>query len=192
MLENFEEEINLENFHTLSKSTKWIIFNERFDIIERIVKEQISPKRYAHSKSVAQVCVSLAKKWHFDEKLAYQAGILHDCTKSLSKEEHLAYLNYYGPSKVDNPEPILHSYSAVYFIKEKFNYYNKDVLNAIYHHTDGQSNATLAKILYIADKREPLRGLDPYLLNLAYEDLTLAFNLLKEDVKEYVKNNHGK
>lgn len=192
MLENFEQDINVDNFHLLTKSTKHIIFNERFDIVERIVSELITPKRFAHSQSVARVCVSLAKRWHYDEKLAYQAGILHDVTKSLSKEEHLAYLNIYDPDKVNDPEPILHSYSAKYFIKEKFNYYNTDVLNAIYHHTDGESNAVLAKILYIADKREPLRKLDPTLLNLAYEDLTLAFKLLKEDVKEYVNKNHGK
>lgn len=192
MLNTFEEDINIDNFHRLSKGTKNIIFNEHFDIVERIVSEQITAKRFEHSKSVANVCKSLAKRWHIDENAAYQAGILHDITKSLSKEEHLTILKYYDPLKMNEPEPILHSYTAKYFIKEKFNYYNEDVLNAIYHHTDGECNGVLAKILYIADKREPLRNLDPYLLNLAYEDLTLAFKLLKEDVKEYVRKHNGK
>ena len=88
------------------------------------------------------------------------------------------------------PEPILHSYSAKYFIKEKLNYYDDEVLEAIYHHTDGLSNGKLSKILYIADKREPLRGLDPHILNLAYTDLNKAFIELKEDVKEYLANRN--
>ena len=114
----------------------------------------------------------------------------NDKNKSLSKEEHLDYLRYYDQDKMECPEPILHSYSAKYFIKEKLNYYDDEVLEAIYHHTDGLSNGKLSKILYIADKREPLRGLDPHILNLAYTDLNKAFIELKEDVKEYLANRN--
>lgn len=190
MINTFEEDITLDNFHLLSKSAKHIIFDKHIDIIERLAASMTSQKRFAHSQSVANVCKDLAKRWHVNEDKAYLAGILHDITKSFTLEEHLNYLKYYDLSKVDEVEPILHSYSAKYFIKEKFNYYDNEVLNAIYHHTDGESNAKLAMILYIADKREPLRNLDPKLLNLAYEDLGLAFRLLKEDVKEYIKNKN--
>ena len=190
MINTFEEDITLDNFHLLSKSTKKIIFDKHMYIIEKLAASMTSKKRFAHSKSVANVCKDLAKRWGVDENKAYLAGILHDITKSFTLDEHLNYLNYYDKTKVNEVEPILHSYSAKYFIKEKFNYYDNEVLNAIYHHTDGESNAKMAMILYIADKREPLRNLDPKLLNLAYEDLSLAFRLLKEDVKEYIKNKN--
>ena len=190
MLKEFEEQITIDNFHQLSKSVKNIIFKERIDIIERIVSSLITKKRFEHSLSVARVSKDLALANHYDPQKAYLAGILHDITKSLSKEEHLDYLRYYDQDKMECPEPILHSYSAKYFIKEELNYYDDEVLEAIYHHTDGLSNGKLSKILYIADKREPLRGLDPHILNLAYTDLNKAFIELKEDVKEYLANRN--
>lgn len=190
MLNEFENTITVENFHNLTKRTKNIIFNERVDIIENLVKSMISEKRFEHSLSVAKTARSLAKSSHYDPERAYLAGILHDVTKSLSLDEHLEYLRHYDLSKISEPEPVLHSYSAKYFITEKFNLYDGDILEAIYHHTDGLSSSKLSKIIYIADKREPLRNLDPYILNLAYTDLDRAFKELKEDVKEYLKNKH--
>lgn len=190
MFIEFEENINIDNFHKLSKSVKTIIFSERTDILERIVSSMITKKRFEHSLSVARVSKELAIAHNYDGDKAYLAGILHDITKSLTKDQHLSYLKYYDPDKTGCPEPVLHSYSAKYFIKEKLNYYDDEVLEAIYHHTDGLSNGKLAKILYIADKREPLRGLDPYILNLAYQDLNRAFIELKEDVKEYLSNRN--
>ena len=185
-----EENISIDNFHLLSKNCKKLIFDEHLDIIERLIKTMMSEKRFEHSLSVAKTARKLAIANHLDPKEAYIAGILHDVTKYFSLEEHLAYLNYYDKDKCDVLEPILHSYSAVYFIKEKFNYYNKNVLNAIYHHTDAKSHSKLAMILYIADKREPLRGIDDDILATAYIDLDKAFWMMKEDVKEYIKKKH--
>lgn len=183
--------LTIDNFHKLTKKEKKEIFKHHDETIEKLVASLISHKRFEHSLSVAKVAMSLAKKHHLDVHKAYLAGILHDITKDLSYDEHLSYLKYYDPDKCDEPRPILHSYSAKYFIKEKFNYYDKEVLNAVYHHTDGESKAKLAMIIYIADKREPLRKLDDNLLEMAYDDLYKAFALLKEDVKEFVKSKNG-
>lgn len=185
-----EENITIDNFHLLSKACKKIIFEEHIDIIERLVATMMNEKRFKHSISVANTCKALALANHYDPKKAYIAGVLHDVTKFLNHDEQMQILKYYDPDKCDKAEPILHSYSAPYFIKNKFNYYDADVLNAIYHHTDGESNSKLAKILYIADKREPLRAIDDNLLDLAFIDLDKAFILLKEDVKEYIKKKH--
>ena len=185
-----EENITIDNFHLLTKSTKKLIFAEHLDIIEKLVQGMMNEKRFKHSLSVAKVCYDLAKAHHLNAHDAYIAGILHDVTKFLNHDEQMHYLEYYDSAKCNCPEPILHSYSAVYFIKNKFNYYNSDVLNAIYHHTDGESNSRLAMILYIADKREPLRGIDDHILAEAFIDLDEAFKDLKEDVKEYIKKKH--
>lgn len=181
--------IDINDFHKLSKSEKRLIFTSRVDIVEDLVKSMMSEKRFAHSLSVAKTAYDLAYRYHIDPLDAYLAGVLHDITKSFTILEHRSYLDHYDPSRSDEPELVLHSYSAVYFIREKLNFYNGTILNAIYHHTDGKSNSILAKILYIADKREPLRGLDSYLLDLAYHDLESAFVLLKKDVEEYIKKH---
>ena len=70
--------------------------------------------------------------------------------------------------------------------------HDEEVLNAIYHHSDGLSHSKLAMIIYIADKREPLRQIDDNILNLAYSDLYKAFEVLKCDVKEYVLKHGNK
>ena len=46
-------------------------------------------KRHAHILGVAQTAVELARRWGADEELAFRAGVVHDCTKYLSLEEHL-------------------------------------------------------------------------------------------------------
>ncbi len=180
---------DINSFHRLPKKDKAIIFIERPDIIIEIAKDILPPERFAHSMSVADLAMTLAKRYHADYKKAYIAGALHDITKPLSKNEHLDYLRYYDVSRVGEPEAVLHSFSAPYFIKEKFNYYDSDVLNAIYHHTYGTSKAMLAKILYIADKREPLRGIKDDILDMAFQDIHKAFDALKKDVEEYVAND---
>ena len=181
--------IDIDNFHLMSKAFKQYIFNEHPEDLLELIKPRMKEKRYLHSLSVADVAVSLARSHHLDLRKAYLAGILHDITKSLSIDEHRVYFLYYDRDKIDVPEPIMHSYSAKYYIKEKLNLYDGDILEAIYHHTDGASNTRLTKILYIADKREPLRGIHDQILDRAYHDLDRAYEELKEDVKEYLKRN---
>ena len=41
-------------------------------------------------------------------------------------------------------------------------------------------------ILYIADKREPLRGVEDDILDIAKKDLKKAFGLLSIDVERYI------
>ncbi len=178
--------IDVDNFHLLSKKAKNDIFVNHPDDLLELIEPLLSKGRFAHSKSVADVAVRLAEIHHVDKRKAYVAGILHDLTKSLSDEEHINYLKAYDLMKLHSPKPLWHSYSAVYFIKEKLNLYDGDILNAIYHHTDGLSKSKLAMIIYIADKREPLRKIEDNILDLAYRDLYKAFKELKIDVARYV------
>ncbi len=178
--------IDIDNFHLLSKKRKAEIFKEHPEDLLELIEPLLDKKRFLHTKSVAEVAVKLAKIHHVDENKAYLAGILHDITKGLSDDEHIAILKAYDLIRLKNPKPIWHSYSAVYYIKEKLNLYDGDILNAIYHHTDGLSNSKLAMIIYIADKREPLRKIDDHILEHAYVDLYKAFRELKIDVMRYV------
>lgn len=181
--------IDIGTFHNLSKASKAHIFNECYTDLEEIVADVLPQKRYEHSRSVADVAVRLAYRHHESIKKAWIAGILHDITKYLDEKEHIAYFKSYDIDKLQRPKPMWHSYSAVYFIKEKLNLYDGDILNAIYHHTDGESNSILAKIIYIADKREPLREIDDDIIEMAQVDLHRAFIKLKHDVERYV-NEH--
>src|SRR5688572_50831 len=47
------------------------------DIAPRL-KELVSPRRFLHCKRVADMAVSLARRWELNEDHARRAGLLHD------------------------------------------------------------------------------------------------------------------
>ena len=161
------------------------------EYLKLMVRQIIKETRYVHSLGVAQTAKELAECHQVDPQKAYIAGILHDCTKYLSEAEHDAYLRYYDPDKVAYPLSVKHSFSAPYFLKEKLNFHDKDILNAIYNHTICTSHDRLSLILYIADKREPGRNIDDDILLIAHKDLYKAFELCSADVENYIKGKRN-
>lgn len=139
-------------------------------------------KRHAHILGVEEEAVKLARRWGANETDARRSGILHDCTKYWSREEHLACCEKYG-MELDllerENEKLLHaktgSLMARYLFEE-----NEAVCDAILWHTTGKADMSLLeKIVYIADYMEPNRAFDGVeaLRGLAYEDLDRAVAL---------------
>ena len=142
----------------------------------------VKQKRVPHIRGTEEEAVRLAKRWGADEGLARRAGILHDCTKYLELEPHLAICRQYGV-ELDELEQVavklLHSKSGACIARHVFGEPD-EVYDAIFWHTTAKDDmTTLEKILYIADYIEPNRdfeGVDR-LRALAYEDLDKALLL---------------
>ena len=160
-----------------------------YEALKIILKSRLNEKRYYHSLCVADEAKRLAVKYGGNGEKAYLAGLLHDVVKEEDIAYLDAYLKAYDPEKLDAPMAVKHSYVAKYYLQEHLNLYDADILNAIYHHTDGTSAAILAQIIYLADKREPGRGIDDDILPLAFNDLGAAFNKLKMNIKEYLSKH---
>ncbi len=180
------QDICFDDFMTYDHKLRKRILNDP-ELLKIMVRKNIKEKRYLHSLSVADLAKELAAIHHVDPEKAYIAGLLHDVTKYFSEEEHDSYLRFYDPEKLNDPESCKHSFSAKYFLKEKLNLHDKDILNAIYNHTICFSRDALSVILYIADKREPLRGIDDDVVKIAKEDLHKAFEKLNWDVERYLR-----
>lgn len=180
------EDVAFDNFMSLPHKLRKKILNDP-EALKIMVRKNLKESRYLHSLSVAQMAKELASCHHVDENKAYIAGLLHDCTKYLSNEQHDSYLRYYDPEKAEYPESAKHSYSAKYYLKEKLNFHDKDILNAIYNHTICNSHDRLSIILYIADKREPFRRINDGIGELAKKDLFAAYAKLSWDVEKYLK-----
>lgn len=139
----------------------------------------VKAKRLAHIRGCEEECVRLARRWGADEGEARRAGILHDCTKYLELEEHLAICAKYG-IPLDDLEreavKLLHSKTGA--AVARYVYGESDaVYDAIFYHTTGRADMTLlGKILYVADYMEPNRAFPEVgeLRRLAYEDLDRA------------------
>lgn len=142
----------------------------------------VCAKRHAHILGVARTAVELARRWGCDGEPAFRAGILHDCTKYLSLQEHLAICERYG-LELDGMEresaKLLHSKTGAALARHMYGQ-NDAVYWAIYWHTTGKADMTLLeKIIYLADYMEPNRRFDGVeeLRKLCYEDLDRALLL---------------
>lgn len=190
------EELSFDNFMSLpSKDRKFVINNPEY--LKAMIKKNVSEHRFEHSLSVADVCKELALIHKINPEKAYLAGLLHDCCKFPDSDSNGVledYLKFYDPKKLVEPFKscygAYHSWVAKYYLKEKLNFHDSDILNAIYNHTICESNDKLSLILYIADKREPLRNINDDILYIAHKDLYKAYDMLRWDVKKYLEDKN--
>ena len=158
------------------------------DELTTIVKNTLSEKRFIHTLGVAKLARELATYNHIDPDKAYIAGLLHDVTKEMDESWQDQMLTKYNDTvKIKAPRKIKHSYTAKYYAMEKFNITDEDILDAMYNHTICMSDKPLAKIIYIADKREEGRKLDNKEVEVAKYDLDKAYRMVKDDVSKYLE-----
>lgn len=122
---------------------------------KKIIKPMMSEKRYNHCVNVAKEAVHLAKKYGADEKKAAIAGILHDITKEMDKEEQLQIILDSGiilDNVQKNAPKLWHGLTGSLYIKKNLGVEDEDVLNAIRYHTTGRAGMSLLeKVIFVAD-----------------------------------------
>lgn len=122
---------------------------------KKIIKSIMSENRYNHCVNVSKEAVKLAKRYGGDEEKAAVAGILHDITKEMPKEEQLQIMLDSGIilDDIQKKAPKLwHGISGSVYIKKHFGIEDEDILNAICYHTTGRAGMSLLeKIIFVAD-----------------------------------------
>lgn len=122
---------------------------------KKIIKTMMSENRYNHCVNVSKEAVKLAKRYGGDEEKAAVAGILHDITKEMPKEEQLQIMRDSGIILDDiqkNAPKLWHSISGSVYIKNHFAIDDEDILNAVCYHTTGRAGMSiLEKIIFVAD-----------------------------------------
>lgn len=122
--------------------------------------ELVDKKRRAHVIGCAELAAKLARALGADERAAWRAGILHDCTKRLKTDEQLKSCAEYGiiinQSDIESPL-VLHAYTAAELSRREFGLSDEEC-SAIRWHTTGHADMTqLEKTVYLADCIEPTR-----------------------------------
>ncbi len=125
--------------------------------IDEDAKKMLSEKRYIHCRNVMKRAVELAKIYGINENKAMLAGLAHDITKEMPKDEMFKYIEEHN-IKIDEFERknpgLLHGKIAAVFCKEKYGF-TEDMQKALEYHTTGEPDMDdLAKIVFIADKTE--------------------------------------
>ncbi len=138
-----------------------IVIDERYENCRKMLKENISNKRYVHSIGVSNTAACLAMRYGYDCHKAYITGLLHDCAKGLKGPELIDTVMKAGISisdtEKDNPD-LLHSKAGSVLAGEKYGIEDDEILNAIFYHTTGRPDMNLLeKIIFVADYIEPNR-----------------------------------
>jgi len=141
--------------------------------IETEARETLSTARFLHSRNTALLAHDLCRRFGLDPIAGYLAGIAHDLGKQLDANQLLKYVksDEMPISALEKEKPnLLHGRAAAVLLRERFCIHNKDILEAVAVHTSGSENmCALAKIIYIADKAEVSRNIDPALRKICYE-----------------------
>lgn len=120
-----------------------------------LLKEKLTPSRFAHSLNVADAAVLLAQRNGVDEEKAYICGLLHDIEKNASPEEQQAYMLQLGdplPRAVLKNPKLWHAPAGACFVRDELGITDPECISAIQYHTIGKKDMTvLEKIIYTAD-----------------------------------------
>ena len=142
------------------------------EIIQRVedaARRALSTDRFLHSRNTALAAVDLCRRFGLDPMAGYLAGIAHDLAKQTDGRQLLKIVKSrkyeFAISSIEKNKPgLLHGKAAAVLLREQFCIHNNDVLEAVACHTFGSEKmGPLAKVIYIADKTECLRVIDPVL-----------------------------
>lgn len=204
-----KKEESISNFIP-SKLEAYIKNNNLYKKYSKEEIKEILQKEYncnmKHCLAVAQMAEFLAQKFGEDPEKAYITGLLHDCVKyiGIDKIKEIQEKNQIEVLDHENDSPrTLHAPVGAFEVGRRFNIEDEEILSAIRFHTIAKPDmSTLEKIVFIADKIEPVTRdkdfrakIEPYLeqgLNQAikkYMELLIE-KLEKENiiVCDYTKN----
>ncbi len=148
--------------------------------IQEYVKNQLSDKRYYHSKCVMERSRELAEKYGADIKIAEKIGIAHDVAKEMSEEEKLKYVKD-NNIEIDDIErensSLLHAKIGKDIAIKQFEF-TENMGQAIANHTTGNKDMDIySKILFIADRTSKDRN---------FEDLEHLNEIANKNIDEAV------
>ena len=138
---------------------------ERLEGALKAHMEEVKPRRYAHSLSVAQTAESLALTYGVDPFEARAAGILHDWHKVYPASEQIERARALGMDlgvDLHLVSNLLHGMLTARELPERFPELPVSVWQAIDRHTTAAADMSpLDMVVFVADGIEPLRKSTP-------------------------------
>lgn len=133
------------------------INEEALSLLREKIVGRMSGKRLAHTLAVEKMAIKIGALY-CPEKLDVLAAsaLLHDITKELRVEDHVAICEQYGAKYTEDnikAPKTLHAITAAALIPFEFPEFNdEEIVNAVRYHTTGRDGMTLTeKIIYLAD-----------------------------------------
>jgi predicted HD superfamily hydrolase involved in NAD metabolism len=152
------------------------------DQVRTRLGETVSAETRGHVERTAKVARELAVAHGVDPDRAELAALVHDVADALSERELMSRAERYGmyASLTEARVPrLLHAPVGAEILKQDWGITDDEILDAVRFHITGASvMSPLVKVVFVADKIEPLRdqhygGLEQ-IRELAYRDLDEA------------------
>ncbi|MDY5753733.1 MAG: nicotinate-nucleotide adenylyltransferase [Eubacteriales bacterium] len=168
-----------------------------YNLYRQKLQKDLAPQRYLHSIGTSYYAVELACFYGADSKKARIAGLLHDCAKLPSYQAQIALaIAYHMPDTVIALAPaLLHAPLSGVRAKCEYDIDDVEIINAIDCHTTGRENMTLLdKIIFVADKAEPVREYEEAgeLRKLVFGGIDKAVLFAMDRSIEHAKSKGGK
>ncbi len=133
------------------------ISESEIEVLRGKIAAKMTEKRYLHTLAVEDMAARISDLYCPEKKSKLRAAaLLHDMTKELSYEEHIAIFKEHGESLL--PEDLrapktFHARSAAILIPMVYPEFSDiEIINAVRYHTTGCASMTLfEKIIYLAD-----------------------------------------
>lgn len=150
-----------------------------YEKVKKEMERMLPEKRYLHSLRVAWEAEKLAKVYKLNSKQMRLSALAHDCTKTWSRKESLAYLEIHNVPVTEEDKmlsAVLHGKVAATWCAERYQF-SDGMCKAISYHTTGHKDMDLfAKVLFIADKIETKKEYNGIkeVRKFAYQDIDIA------------------
>jgi predicted HD superfamily hydrolase involved in NAD metabolism len=145
------------------------------------LNDNVPPQRIQHILGVEQMAIELAKHYQLDDRIAAQAGLMHDLAKYFKPQRLLEMAQAEGLplDPVDLAAPhLLHADVSAIVARDEFGITNSEILHAIADHTLGRPDmSAMSCIVFLADSLEAGRGKTAELQSLrqlSYQNLHQA------------------
>jgi nicotinate-nucleotide adenylyltransferase len=140
-----------------------IFTEEQINALRERMSGVISSFRFGHTLGVENMAARLARIYCPEKELMLRAAaLLHDITKEIKFEDHLAIFKKYGFEPIGEQlsvPPTLHALSAALIIPDEYpEFADGELIDAVRYHSTGRDGMTLSeKIIYLADYIEETR-----------------------------------
>lgn len=176
------------------KTVREYIENNGLYYMKTLASSLSSDHRLKHSVSVANLSYGIATSNHLlNTSLAYYSGLLHDIAKNTPMDEQKRVIEEKYPEFKDFPEWSFHQFVGAEMALSQFP--TEDIFSILAagsirrHATGCRDMNRLDKIIYAADKIEPLRGYDSSaLIEECMKDIDKGFAKVLSANKEYMES----
>ena len=139
---------------------------ERYNELYLKISSQMSEYRFRHTAEVEKMAVRLGELYAPDKlHILRAAALLHDITKELSYDEHIAICSGKGiklsAAELNSPKT-LHAITAAAVIGERYPMFaQEEIISSVRWHTTGKADMSICeKLIFLADYIDMSRTFD--------------------------------